>query len=56
MGYFQLIQRVVTEFGVPLAVYHDGHAVFERSEYEPESVEEQLVRATFSLDNNSSNF
>jgi transposase len=42
VGYFQLIQRVVTEHGIPLALYHDGHAVFERSEYEPESLEEQL--------------
>ncbi len=42
MGYFQLLHKVVTIHGVPLAIYHDGHAVFERSEYEPESLEEQL--------------
>lgn len=42
VGYFLLMQRVVTDFGVPLAVYHDGHAVFEHAENEPESLEEQL--------------
>lgn len=42
IGYFQLLHQVVTTHGVPLALYHDGHAVFERSEYEPESMEEQL--------------
>jgi len=41
-GYFQLLHKVVAEHGVPLALYHDGHAVFERSEHEPESREEQL--------------
>jgi transposase len=41
-GYFRLLQQVVTAHGIPLALYHDGHAVFERSEYEPESLEEQL--------------
>jgi len=42
VGYFQLMQRVVTDFGVPLAIYHDGHAVFEHAEHEPLSLEEQL--------------
>ena len=42
MGYFQLLHQVVTVYGIPLALYHDGHAVFERSQYEPESLEEQL--------------
>lgn len=42
IGYFQLLRQIVTDYGVPEALYHDGHAVFERSEYEPESVEEQL--------------
>ncbi len=41
-GYFQLLRKIVTDQGVPVALYHDGHAVFERSEFEPESVEEQL--------------
>ena len=42
IGYFQLLHQVVTVYGIPLALYHDGHAVFERSQYEPESLEEQL--------------
>ena len=42
IGYFQLLRHIVSRHGVPLALYHDGHAVFERSEYEPESLEEQL--------------
>jgi transposase len=42
LGYFQLLKQVVTKYGVPRAVYHDGHGVFERSEYEPETLEEQL--------------
>jgi len=42
IGYFQLLYQVVTVYGIPLALYHDGHAVFERSQYEPESLEEQL--------------
>jgi transposase len=42
IGYFQLMQGIVSDFGVPLAVYHDGHAVFEHAEGEPFSLEEQL--------------
>ncbi len=42
IGYFQLMQRIVIDFGVPLAAYHDGHAVFEHAEGEPFSLEEQL--------------
>jgi len=42
LGYFQLLRVIVNACGVPLALYHDGHAVFERSKYDPESLEEQL--------------
>lgn len=42
VGYFQLLRGIVTACGMPLALYHDGHAVFERSKYDPESLEEQL--------------
>ena len=42
IGYFQLLHQVVTTHGVPLALYHDGHAVFEHAEHEPLSLEEQL--------------
>jgi len=41
-GYFRLMERIVSGYGVPVAVYHDGHAVFEPPEHEPMSLEEQL--------------
>lgn len=34
---------VVADHGVPLAVYRDGHAVFEVAEHEPMTLEEQLA-------------
>jgi transposase len=42
-GYFQLMERIVSDYGVPMAIYHDGHAVFEAPQYEPMAVEEQLA-------------
>ena len=41
-GYFKLMERIVSVYGVPVAVYHDGHAVFEPPEHEPMTLEEQL--------------
>jgi len=41
-GYFQLMEKVVSDYGIPVAVYHDGHAVFEHPEHEPMTLEEQL--------------
>lgn len=42
-GYFQLMESIVSHYGVPMAVYHDGHAVFESAEHEPMTLEEQLA-------------
>ena len=42
-GYFKLVERIVSDYGVPVAVYHDGHAVFESPEHEPMTLEEQLA-------------
>ena len=42
-GYFKLMERIVSNHGVPLAVYHDGHAVFEPPEHEPMTLEEELA-------------
>jgi transposase len=42
-GYFQLMERIVSNHGVPLAVYHDGHAVFESAERASLILEEQLA-------------
>ena len=41
-GYFQLMERIVSNQGVPVAVYHDGHVVFERPAHEAMTIEEQL--------------
>jgi len=41
-GYFLLLRGVVSSCGIPLALYHDRHGIFERSRGEPESLEEQL--------------
>jgi transposase len=42
-GYFNLMERIVSDHGVPMAIYHDGHAVFEPPEHEPMTLEEQLT-------------
>lgn len=36
------MEGIVTIHGIPLAVYHDGHAVFEPADHEPLTLEEQL--------------
>jgi hypothetical protein len=41
-SYFLLLRQIVAEHGIPMALYHDGHGIFERSKREPESLEEQL--------------
>lgn len=44
-GYFLLLQTIVKAYGRPLAVYHDGHGIFVRSEREPLDLDEQLAGA-----------
>ncbi|MBA7692854.1 hypothetical protein ES703_101426 [subsurface metagenome] len=41
-GYFLLLRQIVSSYGIPLALYHDRHGIFERSKRETESLEEQL--------------
>ena len=41
-GYFLLLRYIVTNYGIPLALYHDRHGIFERGKSEPETLEEQL--------------
>ena len=41
-GYFLMLHHIVGSCGIPMALYHDGHGIFERSKREPESLEEQL--------------
>ena len=41
-GYFLLLRQIVSSHGIPMALYHDRHGIFERAKVEPESLEEQL--------------
>jgi hypothetical protein len=42
-GYFLLLREIAEKKGLPLALYHDRHGIFERSPLEPpQSLEEQL--------------
>jgi hypothetical protein len=42
-GYTLLLRQIIASYGIPEALYHDGHGIFERSKREPESLEEQLI-------------
>ena len=41
-GYFLLLRQIVTSYGIPVALYHDRHGIFERCKRDTEMVEEQL--------------
>jgi transposase len=41
-GYFLLLLGIVERCGIPLALYHDRHTIFEVPKYETESVSDQL--------------
>ena len=41
-GYFLLLREIVTRYGIPLALYHDRHTIFDVPKNESESIEEQL--------------
>jgi transposase len=42
-GYMLMLQRIVRDQGIPLALYHDRHSIFDISEDKLPSIEEQLV-------------
>lgn len=42
-GYFLLLREIVRSRGIPLALYSDRHGIFQRSQKEPECLEEQLA-------------
>ncbi|MDP2726489.1 MAG: ISNCY family transposase, partial [Dehalococcoidia bacterium] len=42
-GYFLLLREIVGHHGVPMAVYHDRHGIFEPTARGRESIEEQLA-------------
>jgi len=41
-GYFLLLQHIVQNEGIPVALYHDCHSIFEISQDKSPSIEEQL--------------
>lgn len=41
-GYFRLLEHIVATHGIPLAIYHDRHSIFETAPRQKESREEQL--------------
>ena len=41
-GYVLLLQKIVETHGIPVALYHDRHGIFERSTTDKDSIEEQL--------------
>jgi transposase len=42
-GYTLLLRHIVENEGIPEALYHDRHGIFQRSRQEPETLEEQLA-------------
>ncbi len=41
-GYFLLFREIVTRHGIPAAVYHDRHGIFEPGKHVKDTIEEQL--------------
>ena len=41
-GYFLLLRQILSSHGIPMALYHDRHGIFERRPSGPETLEEQL--------------
>lgn len=41
-GYFLMLKEITRKFGIPLALYHDRHSIFELSEDKLPSIEDQL--------------
>ncbi len=41
-GYFLLLRGITAGYGIPLALYHDQHSIFEPTVRRPETIEEQL--------------
>jgi hypothetical protein len=42
-GYFLLLKDIVSQYGIPLALYHDRHGIFEYTDKNGETLEEQLT-------------
>lgn len=41
-GYFLVMRRIVSKYGIPESVYHDRHSIFERGAHEQETLAEEL--------------
>jgi transposase len=41
-GYFKLLRGIIKRYGIPLALYHDQHTIFDSPKDETESIEDQL--------------
>jgi transposase len=42
-GYFRLLEAITRQYGIPLALYHDRHSIFELTPDKLPSIEEQLA-------------
>ena len=42
-GYFRMLQEITRKYGIPLALYHDRHSIFEITPDKLPSIEEQLA-------------
>jgi len=42
-GYFQMLKEITHKYGIPLALYHDRHSIFEITPDKLPSIEEQLA-------------
>ena len=42
-GYFRLLREITRRYGIPLALYHDKHSIFEMAGDKLPSIEEQLA-------------
>ena len=42
-GYFLLMDQIIRDSGIPLALYSDRHGIFQRSPAQPQSLDEQLA-------------
>ena len=48
-GYIILLRQIVAEHGIPGALYHDRHGIFEHSSKKAETIEEQLEATVLAL-------
>lgn len=42
-GYFEVLRQVISSYGTPLAIYHDGHSIFRSPKADELTIEQQLA-------------